>query len=213
MAPGGQRSSGHPAPEARVDGDVRCRGQPCESPHPWAAVWACSRPHHRIGLPYAAPPGRGQALVGPHCRGRTAAVRAFRAAARHAILGFMGPVEHAVRGSVQPGLQLATPGQEKPFEVAECNRGHLVLLLGAGKWRTAIPWEALEVVPDLLRGRGWVSTTGSYSTDKDPSSLSGWLKQYVSRETANWVAVVLERASILELDRGRPLRARLRHGF
>lgn len=129
------------------------------------------------------------------------------------ILHVMGPVERAVWARVHTGLQLATPGQGKPFQIAETNSRHLVLLLGEGQWRTPIPWEALEGVPDLLRGRGWVRTTGSYSTDDDATSLSGWLQQFVNRETANWVAVVLERAGALELDRSRPLRARLRHEF
>lgn len=125
----------------------------------------------------------------------------------------MGSVEWAVRHAVHPGMRLVTPGQRKPFEVAEVTDQGLVLLLGEGRWRTLVPWEGLEGVPDLLRGRGWMRTTGSFAPDHDITSLSGYLKQFVYRETANWVAVVLERAGILELDRGRPVRARLHAGW
>jgi hypothetical protein len=39
--------------------------------------------------------------------------------------------------------------------------------------------------------------------------LDGYLKRWIKRQTANYVAVVLERAGVLELDRDRPARIRL----
>jgi len=39
--------------------------------------------------------------------------------------------------------------------------------------------------------------------------LDGYLKRCIKRQTANYVAVVLERAGVLELDRERPARVRL----
>ncbi len=125
----------------------------------------------------------------------------------------MGPVQQAVREHVRAGMELATPGQGKPFIVEDLDQEGLVLLLGRGQWRTRLPWEALEGVPDLLRGRGWVRTTRSFEPDDDTTTLSGYLKQYTSRETANWVAVVLEQASVLELDRERPVTARVAAGY
>ena len=125
----------------------------------------------------------------------------------------MGPVEQAVRAHVHDGMELETPGRGKPFEVQRLHGRGIVLLLGEGRWETSIPWEALEGVVDLLRGRGWVRTTGSFAPEPDTETLSGFLKQHVNRETANWVAVVLEEAGVLEIDRSRPLRARLRSGF
>lgn len=62
----------------------------------------------------------------------------------------MGEVEHAVRRAVRPGQEFRTPGQGKPFEVAELRPEGIVLLLGKGRHWTPIPWEALEGVPDLL---------------------------------------------------------------
>lgn len=127
--------------------------------------------------------------------------------------GAMGQVEQAVRGAVRPGEELRTPGQAKPFEVAELKQEGLVLLLGKGRHWTQIPWEALEGIPDLLRGRGWVRTTGEFAPSAGTTSVSGYLKQFVYRETANWVVVVLEAAGVLDVDRGRPVRARLKPGY
>ena len=39
--------------------------------------------------------------------------------------------------------------------------------------------------------------------------LDGYLKRWIKRQTANYVAVVLERAGVLELDRERPAQVRL----
>jgi hypothetical protein len=125
----------------------------------------------------------------------------------------MGPVENAVRASLQEGQELFTPGRGKPFWVDRMDGQGLVLLLGQGRWETRLPWSALEGAADLLRGRGWVRTTGSFAPEADTTTLSGYLKQYVNRETANWVAVVLGEAGVIELDRSRPVKARLRSGF
>lgn len=122
-------------------------------------------------------------------------------------------MQNAIRRHVPPGMRLATPSRAAPFEVAEVNAEGLVLLLGKGQWRTAIPWEALEGVAALMRGRGWLPTTGSFAPADEALTLSGYLKQYVNRETANWVVAVLEAAEVLEVDRGRPVRARLAAGF
>ena len=125
----------------------------------------------------------------------------------------MEPVERAVRANLREGEELRTPGQGKPFWVHRLDGRGLVLLLGKGRWKTPIPWDALEGIPELLEGRGWVRTSGAFSTESDTTTLSGYLKQFVYRETANWVAVVLAKAQVIELDRSRPISARLRPEF
>jgi hypothetical protein len=121
----------------------------------------------------------------------------------------MGPVEDAVRKHIHPPERLRTPGRDMPFTVERFDQEALVLVFGEKETRTPMPWEALEGVPDLLRGRGWVPTTGSFAVGGDISTISGYLKQFFNRETANWVMVVLERAGVVELDRSRPITARL----
>lgn len=121
----------------------------------------------------------------------------------------MGPVEAAVRRHVVAGQTLLTP-TGAPFEVAKMDSRGLVLLMGRKKAHTRVPWSALEGIPDLLRGRGWVPTSGAYEANPDERTFDGYLKTHVKRATGNWVAVVLEEAGVLELDRGRPIRAQLR---
>ncbi len=122
----------------------------------------------------------------------------------------MGSVQRAVRASVKPGKELRTPTGRGVFTVASYSDDALVLLLGEkGAW-TPLPWIALEEVPDLLRGRGWVPIGGSYDVAGTPGTLDAHLKQYLKRATAGWVAVVLEAAGVVELDRARPARVRLK---
>jgi hypothetical protein len=122
-------------------------------------------------------------------------------------------VQRAIRASLAPGEPLATPTGRGQFSVAEFRSDAIVLLLGAKEAWTPLPWEALEAVPDVLRGRGWVPIGGGYEVEGDPGTLDGHLKGYMQRATAGWVAVVLERAGVIEIDRSRPARVRLSPGW
>ena len=88
-----------------------------------------------------------------------------------------------------------------------------VLLLGAGQWRTPLSWECMEGAAGFLRGRGWTIVGSSYEVEGDPNTLDGYLKGCIYRATANWVARVLEKAGVVELDGQRPLSLRLRQGY
>jgi hypothetical protein len=139
---------------------------------------------------------------------------AHRRTPRWAIIaGVTGPIEQAVRGAVSPGDRLATPSGRGQFTVARYTTDGLVLLLGEKEAWTPLPWQALEEVPDVLRGRGWVLIGSIYSTDSPPGSLDEHLKRFLKRATAGWVAVVLERAAVTTIDRARPARIKLRPGW
>jgi hypothetical protein len=118
-------------------------------------------------------------------------------------------VKSAVRAKVQPGQRLTTPTGRGQFTVAEFSPTGLVLLLGATQSRTPVPWKALEEIPDLLRGRGWVTIGTSYSTASSVGTLDAHLKGYLKTATAGWVAVLLERAGVLAIDRSPPARVKL----
>jgi len=124
-----------------------------------------------------------------------------------------GRVESAVRGSVSPGEVLATPTGRGRFKVERYTSDGLVLLLGEKEAWTPLPWRAMEGVPEFLRGRGWVAIGSLYSTDSQPGSLDEYLKSFLRRATAGWVAVVLERAGVLVIDRSRPARIKLSSGW
>ncbi len=125
----------------------------------------------------------------------------------------MGRVEDAVRREVLPGESLTTPSRRGRFIVARYTVDGLILLLGEKEARTPPPWRALEEIPEVLRGRGWVPIGGSYSVSSQPGSLDQHLKKYLNRATAGWVAVVLESAGVATLDRSRPMRVKLRPGW
>lgn len=122
-------------------------------------------------------------------------------------------VEAAVRGAVSPGDRLVTPSGRGQFTVAGYTSDGLVLLLGEKETRARVPWQALEQIPDLLRDRGWVLIGGVYSTGSTPDSLDEHLKKFLKTATAGWVAVILEKAGVVTVDRARPARVRLRPGW
>ncbi len=122
-------------------------------------------------------------------------------------------VEDAVRAAVPPAAELATPSGRGRFTVARYTTEGLVLLLGVNQAWTPLPWQAVEQVPDLLRGRGWVPIGSIYSTHGTPGSLDAHLKTFTSRATAGWVAAVLEKAGVITMDRTRPARIKLLPGW
>lgn len=124
-----------------------------------------------------------------------------------------GKVEVAIRGAVRTGEQLCTPTGRGVFEVAPNTDECFVLLLGEGQWRTPLPWRALEGIPEFLRGRDWVRIGSQYSTASMEGTLDAYLKYYLKRVTAGWVAVVLEKARVVEIDRTRPAKVRLLQGW
>ena len=88
------------------------------------------------------------------------------------------------------------------------------LLLGENEAQTPLRWHALEEIPDFLRGRDWVRIGSAYSTGSHlPGSLDEHLKNYTKTATAGWVAVLLEKAAVITIDRSRPARIRLRPGW
>lgn len=124
-----------------------------------------------------------------------------------------GPVENAVRASVPPGELLATPTGRGRFTVKRYTTEGLVLLLGEKEAWTPLPWRALEGVPDFLRGRGWGAVGSLYSADSRPGSLDEYMKSFLKRATAGWVAIVLEKAGVVAINRSRPARVKLRSGW
>jgi hypothetical protein len=120
-----------------------------------------------------------------------------------------GRVEAAIRAAVKPGEPLTTPTGRGRFSVDRYTSEGLVLLLGQQEAWTPLPWRAVEEVPDVLRGRSWVPIGTAYSMDAVEGTLDAHLKRFLARATAGWVAVVLEQAGVVEIDRARPARVKL----
>ena len=118
-----------------------------------------------------------------------------------------------MRAAVTPGEPLQTPTGRGTFSVTRYTTDGLVLLLGAKEAWTPLPWAAVEEIPDFLRGRAWVRIGSTYSTYAIEGTLDAHLKRFTARATGGWVAVVLERAGVLEIDRSAPARVKLAAGW
>lgn len=122
----------------------------------------------------------------------------------------MGPIENAIRRTCAAGLQLSTPTGRGEFSIARIDTDGIVLLLGAKQAWTPLSWACIEGVGPFLSTGAWTPIGGKYETTAEPGTLDGYLKGCLKRATAGWVAVVLEQAGVVEIDRRPPARVRLR---
>ena len=121
----------------------------------------------------------------------------------------MGPVESAVRRSIRVGEVLQTPARGKSFVVDSVDDRGVVLLFGRMRTRTPFSWAALEGVRIEFKDRGWIVIGGWRSVEGNPGTLDGYLKGIMKRDTAGWIASLLDAAGVAELERGHPGRIRI----
>ena len=119
-----------------------------------------------------------------------------------------GLAQSCIRGGIEPGARFGTPSENEPFLVEGIDEQGIVLLL-AEKHRTRIPWEALEGALDLTHRHTSLRVGGGYTVDGEPNTLDGYLKAFVNRAVSGWVAVVMEKAGLIRINRDRPATVRL----
>jgi hypothetical protein len=123
-------------------------------------------------------------------------------------------VEEAITGRLRAPTTFHTFGQGKPFVLERIDRDGIVLLLGQGRHYTPLSWDCLEdVLAFLKRSPGWVEAGGTYVVGGARGTLDEPLKACITRQTSRWVAVVLQEAGIVDVDRGPPLRVKLTASF
>ena len=120
-----------------------------------------------------------------------------------------GPVEHAVRSRVEEGAELPTPTGSARFIVDRLDSRGVTLLFGPKRTPTFFSWACLEGVVDYLDSRAWLPIGANRDTRGNPETLDWYLKKHVARQTANYVAVLLARANVVDLSTERPARVRL----
>jgi hypothetical protein len=106
----------------------------------------------------------------------------------------MGPVEKAIRSAVHEGDILTTPARSKPFWVGRISAQEIILELGAQRTQTHFKWACVEGIIPFLKQHGRVRIGGCRSSRIVPGTLDGYLKKHVNRDTAGWIAALLERA-------------------
>ena len=72
-----------------------------------------------------------------------------------------------------------------------------------------MPWKALEGDSRFLARPRMGPHRHFYSMDSVAGTLDAHLKQYLARAMAGWVAVVLEKARVVDVDRSPPANVRL----
>jgi hypothetical protein len=117
-----------------------------------------------------------------------------------------GPAQAAIREKIVDGRKLGTPVQGKPFTVQNVADKGMTLLLGEKEASTFFPWTVLEGALDFIDGNGWVTIGSSYEVSAASGTLDSYLKQYINRATAGWVAAVFEAAGLIRIDRQPPAR-------
>ena len=89
--------------------------------------------------------------------------------------------------------------------------GEKVIIKTNGGTYIKLPSSCFEETPNFLRGRGWVKIGASHTAPNSSNrTFDDFLKnrcQGVS--TASYVATILEKADIVEIERGRPAKIRL----
>jgi hypothetical protein len=86
----------------------------------------------------------------------------------------------------------------------------VVLLLGGKEAWTRLTWECLEGVVPFLRERGEIPIGGQHVVEPELGTLDEYLKGCMKRNTARWVASLLEAAGVVTITRDRPATIRLR---
>lgn len=134
-----------------------------------------------------------------------------RRARRRGYRPAVGPIERRIRNTCSPGLVLSTPTGRGQFSIARIDDDGIVLLLGAKEAWTPLSWEWIEGIGKFLASGEWFPIGSKYESSADLGTLDAYLKGYLKRATAGWVAVVLEHAGVVEIDRRPPARVRLLH--
>lgn len=119
-----------------------------------------------------------------------------------------GPVEQAIRTSVEEGAELPTPTGSAQFTVHRLDSRGATLLFGPKRTLRSSHGFA-EGVADYLKDRTWLPIGANRDVSRNPETLDWYLKQHVARQTANYVAVLLHRAGVVDLITDRPARVRL----
>ena len=126
----------------------------------------------------------------------------------------MGPVETAIRKAVKKGDRLFTPSKPEPFWVGEISVERIVLELGTKRTKTPIEWGCIEGILPFIKKHGRIRINGSYRSQRIvEGTLDGYLKKYVNRVTAGWIAALLEKAGVVVIDRSRPAYVRANDAF
>ena len=101
----------------------------------------------------------------------------------------------------------------KRFKVIHIDGEKVQIKTGKKPSTLRIPVSALEEAPDFLKGKGWIRI-GAVHEISDELSLDTFLKRFShGTSLASYVAPLLELTEIVEIDRNRPAKIRLKASY
>jgi hypothetical protein len=117
----------------------------------------------------------------------------------------------SVTQRIPSGSILSTPSGKSHFEVAHVDAEKILVKTSNNNFITIIS-SSLQDTPKFLQGKGWVKIGASHSTtEASISTFDDFLKTYNSGvSTASYVVSILEKIGIIEVNRVRPAKIRLR---
>ena len=105
-------------------------------------------------------------------------------------------------------MKISTPSGRAEFEINHIESLKVVILVGKKRSAIKIPTQCFEDIPKYLSGKGWVRIGAIHETIQE-HTLDTFVKQYTRRSTASYIAPILEKAKIIEIDRKIPAKVRL----
>ena len=112
--------------------------------------------------------------------------------------------------TLSSGSVLTTPSGRSTFRIEEVNaRGVMIRVGSIHAWPIYIPAECWEGIPNFLRKREWIMIGATHG--KPPQdSLDEYLQQFThGTSAASYVAPILEKIGLVQLNRRKPSRIRL----
>ena len=110
---------------------------------------------------------------------------------------------------IRIGEILQTPSGRSQFKIYHINADRVMIQTKKGTILT-IPASCFESVPNFLRGKDWVKIGAKHGIANE-ETLDGFLQRFThGTSIASYVAPILERTSIIEIDRKLPAKIRLK---
>lgn len=123
------------------------------------------------------------------------------------------PVIDKIVNVIPIGSKLETPTGRAEFVVSHIGQKNIILQVGEKEFK--IPAKCFEYGPGFLKDEDWVYIGAEHQTNNEETSeeetFDTYLKNFTQgKSVSSYVAPILEKAGIAEIDRNRPARIRLK---
>jgi len=111
---------------------------------------------------------------------------------------------------IPEGTVLKTPSRKKEFTVGKVYEKGVSVLVGQTETPITIPSSCFEGVPEFLREKGWIRIGVVHDVPFE-GSFESYVQSFTHRTSASsYVVPILETIGIIEVDRKRPSKIRLK---